>query len=285
MLKELGGLLSAWKYDFKRGAYGFITHHKIAVSSFIFFISLGTISWFLKNVVYAQPQVLARDSLFYFPLSEMFPWLLGGGLFGVTMRVARNDYNKFKRIFDLTVSITGFIITFPLFLITAFLVKIDSMGPVFFTQDRVGKDGKLFKIYKFRTMRQNAEFETGPVWAQDDDPRITRLGAFLRNSHLDELPQLFNVLKGDMSLIGPRPERPELIELIQEDISGFNKRTHVVPGVTGLAQVRYEYGSSIKDAARKLKYDCLYIKRMCLFLDFQIILWTVGRVLTGEGAR
>jgi lipopolysaccharide/colanic/teichoic acid biosynthesis glycosyltransferase len=162
---------------------------------------------------------------------------------------------------------------------------MDSPGPVFFTQKRIGKLGRWFSIWKFRTMRHKAEMETGPVWAEDNDPRVTRIGRFLRKSHLDELPQLFNVFCGDMSLIGPRPERPEMVEVITEKIPGFDKRLFVKPGITGLAQVRYDYGATIKDAARKLKYDALYIKRMCFLLDFQIVFWTIGRVLTGEGAR
>ena len=125
----------------------------------------------------------------------------------------------------------------------------------------------------------------GPVWAGEDDPRITRLGRFLRKSHIDEIPQLINVFKGEMSLVGPRPERPEMIKEINSRIPNFNQRLKIKPGITGLAQVRYNYGASFKDAARKLEYDILYIKKMCWLLDFRIIYWTVGRALTGEGAR
>ncbi len=134
-------------------------------------------------------------------------------------------------------------------------------------------------------MRNDAELETGPVWAEDNDPRVTGIGQFLRKSHIDELPQLINVMFGDMSLIGPRPERPEFTQHISGSVPNFAERLRIRPGITGLAQVRYHYAASLKDTARKLKYDLLYIKRMCWLLDFQIIFWTLGRVLTGEGAR
>ena len=134
-------------------------------------------------------------------------------------------------------------------------------------------------------MREHAELETGPVWAGEDDPRITRLGHFLRKTHIDELPQLINIFKGDMSLIGPCPERPVFVEKINIYIPKFNARLKIKPGITGLAQVRHRYSASIKDAAEKLKYDLLYIKKMCWTLDAKIIFWTIGRVLSGEGAR
>ncbi|MBU3933223.1 MAG: sugar transferase [Candidatus Omnitrophica bacterium] len=201
------------------------------------------------------------------------------------MKTRLRRFQGFKRGFDFLVAGLGLILLSPLFLIVSILIRIDFPGPAFFRQERLGKDGKIFKMWKFRTMNTDAELETGPVWAAEGDPRITRLGRFLRKSHIDEIPQLINVFKGEMSLIGPRPERPVFVEKINGDIPNFNDRLRVKPGITGLAQVRYRYGASIKDAARKLKYDLLYIKRMCWILDFQIILWTFGRVLTGEGAR
>ena len=201
------------------------------------------------------------------------------------MKTRLRRFQGFKRGFDFLVAGLGLILLSPLFLIVSILIRIDFPGPAFFRQERLGKDGKIFKMWKFRTMNTDAELETGPVWAAEGDPRITRLGRFLRKSHIDEIPQLINVFKGEMSLIGPRPERPVFVEKINGDIPNFNARLRVKPGITGLAQVRYRYGASIKDAARKLKYDLLYIKRMCWILDFQIILWTFGRVLTGEGAR
>jgi len=206
-------------------------------------------------------------------------------LVGMIISWARINYSLFKRVFDFAIAFLGIILFSPLFLIIAILIKADSSGPVFFRQERVGKDGKIFKIWKFRTMREDAEAQTGPVWAQRDDPRITRIGHLLRKSHLDELPQLINVLKGEMSLIGPRPERPQLNEKIIQKFPQFSQRLKVKPGITGLAQVRYRYGASLKDAAKKLRYDLLYIKRQCWLLDFQIVLWTIGKVLSGEGAH
>ena len=200
-------------------------------------------------------------------------------------KLVRRRFQGVKRGFDFLVAALGLILLSPLFLILSILIRIDFPGPAFFRQERLGKDGKIFKMWKFRTMRTDAELETGPVWAREEDPRITRLGHFLRRAHIDELPQLINVFKGEMSLIGPCPERPVFAEKINSHIPNFNERLKVKPGITGLAQVRYRYGASIKDAARKLKYDLIYIKQMCWMLDIRIIFWTVGRVLTGEGAR
>jgi len=198
---------------------------------------------------------------------------------------ARIRYSSFKRLFDFLFATAGLILASPLFIIIAFLIKLDSKGSIFFKQQRVGRNGKIFNMWKFRTMREYAELESGPVWAKDDDPRVTRVGRFLRKSHLDELPQLINVFKGDMSLIGPRPERYMFIEMIHRHIPEYKERLKVKPGITGLAQVRYKYGASVKDAAKKLKYDLLYIKKMCWLLDFQILWWTAEKILTGEGAR
>ena len=235
--------------------------------------------------IYAQNGNFSKEAVYYLPLNRIFCWLMGGSLAGIMLRLIRKSYRHFKRGIDFLASALGLALCFPLFIIIALLVKIDSAGKVFFKQDRIGEGEKTFKIWKFRTMRENAELETGPVWADDGDPRVTRIGSFLRKSHLDELPQLINVLKGEMSLIGPRPERPELAGIITRDIPDFRQRLRVKPGITGLAQVRYSYGASVKDAARKLKYDVIYMRRMCLFLDAWIVLWTIGRVTTGEGAR
>jgi lipopolysaccharide/colanic/teichoic acid biosynthesis glycosyltransferase len=165
----------------------------------------------------------------------------------------------------------------------ALLIKLTSPGPVFFRQERVGLRAEVFTVYKFRTMRQDAECETGPVWAQKHDPRITPLGRFLRKTRLDELPQLWNVLKGDMSFVGPRPERPEFVSSLSAQIPYYNLRNIIPPGLTGWAQVRYRYGATVEDAKRKLEYDLYYIKHMSIALDLLIIFETVKTVVFGRG--
>ena len=266
-----------WKFDFRRLG----TSLGIGITvTFVF----GLILWAFRAVVYAQGEAVATEVAF-FPLSKTVPFLMSGSLVSVFIGVARAQYRIFKRLFDIIFASMVLVVVSPLFLIFSVLIRLDSPGAIFFSQVRLGKSGKPFRIFKFRTMRKNAELETGPVWAREDDPRITRLGRFLRKTHLDELPQLINILSGDMSLIGPRPERPEFAQKINQEVPRFVSRLNVKPGLTGLAQVKYPYGDSIRDAARKLRYDVLYIKRMCWMLDFQIILWTFNRVLTGEGAR
>ena len=258
---------------------------RIIVTAFFIFVGLITIFWLTKSIAYGQEELVLGSTGYPAALIKFFPLTVGSSLMAMFVHFARRKFVLFKRLFDLFVASIALILLSPLLLIITILIKFDSSGPALFEQDRIGKDGKIFKMWKFRTMRNNAEIETGPVWADEEDPRVTSLGQFLRRAHLDELPQLINVFKGEMSLIGPRPERPEFLEMINGHIEHFNQRLDVRPGITGLAQVRYRYGASIKDAARKLKYDLLYIKRMCWILDFQIILWTFGRVLTGEGAR
>ncbi len=190
-----------------------------------------------------------------------------------------------KKIFDAVFAIIGSIIVFPLIPIIAFLIKIDSQGPVFLRQTRVGEKEKRFVLYKFRTMCQDAENKTGAVWTQKDDPRITRIGKILRKIRLDEIPQFYNVLKGDMSFIGPRPERPEFIEHLKKKIPYYAERHVVKPGITGWAQVKYSYGASTEDAIEKLRYDLFYIKHLTLFFDLLIILETIKVVIFGRGGR
>lgn len=252
-----------------------------------FFVLMGIIGffWLTKSTAYGQDGLIIGKTTYASALFKFFPLTLGSSMAAMFIHFARKKFEQFKRLSDFLIASLALIIFSPLLFLIAMLVKFDSSGPVFFQQERLGKNGKIFKMWKFRTMRHNAEIETGPVWAAEQDPRITNLGYFLRSSHLDEIPQLINVFKGEMSLVGPRPERPEFVEMINGHIRDFNHRLNIRPGITGLAQVRYQYGASIKDAAKKLKYDLLYIKRMCWVLDFQIILWTFGRVLSGEGAR
>jgi exopolysaccharide biosynthesis polyprenyl glycosylphosphotransferase len=211
--------------------------------------------------------------------------LFGSGIFGLFIQFVRKSYDRLKRVFDVMSSFAGIVILSPFFLLTAILVKTTSKGPVFFTQTRVGKNGKNFEIFKFRTMHADAEKETGPIWARANDSRITPIGQFLRKSHIDEIPQFFNVLIGDMSLIGPRPERPVFVEKLKKEIHEYERRLEVKPGITGLAQVWHRYDETIEDVKKKIKYDLFYIRKMCLWTDFLILLRTVRVVCTGEGAR
>jgi lipopolysaccharide/colanic/teichoic acid biosynthesis glycosyltransferase len=163
-------------------------------------------------------------------------------------------------------------------------IRLSSPGPVLYHQDRVGKDGRVFKIHKFRSMCVDAEARTGPAWATSDDPRVTRVGRFLRRLRLDELPQLWNVLRGDMSFVGPRPERPEFVSELTERIPFYGQRHVVRPGLTGWAQVRHEYGSTVEDALEKLQYELFYIKHMSLGFDLFIVLETIKTVLVRRGS-
>lgn len=190
-----------------------------------------------------------------------------------------------KRIVDIAFSVLGLILLSPVMVLISLAVKLTSLGPMFYIQERVGRFGKVFKIYKFRTMVVDAEM-TGPVWAaRERDPRLTSIGSFLRRTHLDELPQLLNVLRGEMSLVGPRPERPCFVEQLDEAIPQYDRRLLVRPGITGLAQVHYQYDQTIEDVKQKLRFDLLYVKRMCLMLDVRILVWTCLVVLTGRGIR
>jgi sugar transferase (PEP-CTERM system associated) len=188
-----------------------------------------------------------------------------------------------KRLFDITVSLAGLALSLPAMVLIVMAVKLESAGPVLYRQPRLGRNGCVFILNKFRSMRQDAEKETGPVWTQTRDPRITRVGAFLRRTRLDELPQLLNVLVGHMSFIGPRPERPEFVEELQKKIPYYMERLAVKPGITGWAQVSYTYGASVEDTVEKLQYDLYYIKNLSLFLDLLILLNTVQVVLFARG--
>lgn len=190
-----------------------------------------------------------------------------------------------KRTTDLLLSIILLVLLFPVIIITAIIIKIDSPGPVFFSQERVGENRKTYMVYKFRSMIAEAEKHSGPVWAQDNDDRITRVGSFIRKWRIDELPQLFNVLKGDMSFVGPRPEREFFVKELEEIIPYYSERFTVKPGITGWAQVSYGYGASVEDAIEKLNYDLFYIKNMSAFMDLMIVLRTIKIVLFGKGAR
>jgi sugar transferase (PEP-CTERM system associated) len=192
-------------------------------------------------------------------------------------------YLQIKRVLDRVLAVALMVVTTPLLAVIAAAIKLDSKGDVLFRQERVGWHGKPFILYKFRTMLQDAERATGPVWAEAHDPRITRVGRFLRRLRLDELPQLLNVLRGEMSLIGPRPERPHFVKLLTDCVPYYGLRHCVKPGVTGWAQVLYPYGASVEDAYEKLQYDLYYAKHMSLALDSLILVNTLKVVLFGRG--
>lgn len=200
------------------------------------------------------------------------------------LSLGKKSYLDMKRLLDFLFALCIFVVTLPIMVACAILIKFSSRGSVFYKQPRVGKDGQIFEILKLRTMREDAEADTGPVWAKHNDSRITMVGRFLRKSHLDELPQMINVLKGDMSLVGPRPERPIFVRQFNELIPHYYKRLSIKPGVTGLAQVRYKYDETLADVKKKLAYDLLYIKNMCWYVDLTIIFLTIGKILD-RGAR
>jgi len=191
----------------------------------------------------------------------------------------------YKRFASVVISIVGLLLTLPLLPFVVLAIKLSSRGQVLYSQSRVGCDGVVFRCYKFRTMRSDAEADTGPTWAKDDDPRITRVGKLLRKTRIDEIPQLWNVLRGDMSLVGPRPERPEFVEGLNQEIPYYRLRHCVRPGITGWAQILYKYGSTVEDAKEKLRYDLYYIKNASVGLDLLIFFNTIKIVLLGRGAK
>jgi sugar transferase (PEP-CTERM system associated) len=189
-----------------------------------------------------------------------------------------------KRVISFAVGCLLLVLVLPFLPLLALLIKLDSRGPVFFKQERVGHHGKIFTLWKFRSMRQDAEKNTGPVWSSQKDGRVTRVGRLLRRTRLDELPQLYNVLKGDMSLVGPRPERPHFVAQLSAVIPFYHLRHSTRPGLTGWAQINYRYGQSVEDAMEKLQYDLFYIKNMSWLLDCVIVFDTVKTVLIRQGS-
>lgn len=216
------------------------------------------------------------------PLSQITDeWLLQTEGFSLN---TRGSLRRLKRAFDVMLSISLLTLTAPVTLLAALIVRLESPGPVIYKQDRVGLHEKEFPVYKFRSMRQDAE-KNGAVWAAKDDPRVTRFGKIMRKTRIDELPQLWNVLKGDMSFIGPRPERMTFVKELKKTIPYYGMRHTVKPGLTGWAQVSYPYGASEEDARRKLEYDLYYIKNLSILMDIRILFKTVGVVLFPSGAR
>ncbi|MEF8753999.1 MAG: TIGR03013 family XrtA/PEP-CTERM system glycosyltransferase [Accumulibacter sp.] len=207
-------------------------------------------------------------------------WMIFGDGFRQTWR-----RTFFKRAFDILVALVLLLLALPVMLVTAILIVLEDGLPVFYRQARVGLDGRLFDVIKFRSMRNDAESDGKPRWAATDDDRVTRVGRIIRKLRIDELPQLYNVLAGDMSMVGPRPERPFFVDQLTRDIPFYAVRHSVKPGLTGWAQVSYQYGATIEDSVQKLQYDLYYVKNHTLFLDIVILFHTVGVVLTGKGAR
>lgn len=193
--------------------------------------------------------------------------------------------NHVRRVLNAGFAAVGFVLSLPIMLLTALAVKLDSRGPIFYVQERVGKTGRAFKIIKFRSMRVGAEAKSGPVWAEEDDPRVTRVGRIIRKLRFDELPQFVNVIRGDMNFVGPRPERPMFVEQLEEIVPYYSQRHVVKPGLTGWAQIKYPYGASVEDAIEKLRYDLYYIKNQSLMLDAIIVFETVKIVMFGRGGR
>lgn len=182
-------------------------------------------------------------------------------------------------------ALAGLIVSFPIAVFTAIVIKLESKGPIFYRQERVGKNGRIFKVIKFRSMRTDAEKDGKPVWATADDNRVTRIGGIIRKIRVDEIPQFWNIIKGEMSFVGPRPERPHFVEQLAEEIPFYEHRHLTAPGLTGWAQIKYPYGASVEDARQKLQYDLYYIKNQSLALDLVIIFETVKTVLFSRGGR
>jgi exopolysaccharide biosynthesis polyprenyl glycosylphosphotransferase len=191
----------------------------------------------------------------------------------------------YQTVINLVVAAIGIVAAMPIMLLTALAVRLTSAGPVLYRQVRVGMDGLLFTLYKFRSMRADAEAATGAVWASKDDPRVTPVGRIIRKLRIDEIPQLFNVLKGEMSMVGPRPERPEFVQALSEKIPYYRQRHCVRPGITGWAQVNYKYGDTLEDTVQKLEYDLYYIKNMSPSLDCYIIFLTIKAILLSRGSQ
>ena len=214
----------------------------------------------------------ARTNQIYgFPLIEIMP------------QIMQPWEESAKRLMDVVASVIILALTSPVWIFVGLAIKLDSKGPMVYSQERVGKDGKFFRMHKFRSMYQDAEAGTGPVWAAQNDPRITRFGGFLRKTRLDEIPQFLDVLRGDMSLVGPRPERHHFVELLAKEIPLYKRRLSVKPGITGWAQIKQGYDTSIDDVKSKIRFDLFYIENMSFRMDLKILLITVYVMIAGKG--
>ncbi|MCK9408499.1 MAG: sugar transferase [Bacteroidetes bacterium] len=214
----------------------------------------------------------ARTNQIYgFPLIEIMPHIM------------QPWEESAKRLTDIVVSILILIVSSPLWIFVAIAIKLNSSGPLVYSQERVGKDGKVFRMHKFRSMYQDAESRTGPVWATTNDPRITPVGWFLRKTRLDEIPQFYDVVRGEMSLVGPRPERPHFVEMLSKEIPLYKRRLSVKPGITGWAQIKQGYDTSIEDVKSKVRFDLFYIENMSFRMDIKILLMTFYVMIAGKG--
>jgi len=253
--------------------------------------------------------VLASDASGHVVLSPAFSSfaLFGVGACATVFSLVQKGYREIKPVLDRVFAMILLVAALPLMLVIGILVKLTSAGPILFAQTRVGENrrraerrqvgtdavqnagrrrvdhcGRLFTVYKFRTMYVDAESTTGPVWARRNDPRVTPLGRFLRKTHLDELPQIINVLRGEMSLVGPRPERPYFVRQLKDKVAGYRNRLTVKPGITGLAQIRHEYDQTLHDVSCKIAWDRLYVAKQSLFVDMSILLATVRVAVVGK---
>ncbi|MDM8543227.1 sugar transferase [Desulfococcaceae bacterium HSG9] len=236
----------------------------------------------LKGINITDMPAVYEDLTGAIPIEHLrYDWLLNADGFNL---LSKQLIRKVKRLIDFSVSGLLLAGTVPVMLLTAIAIRFDSPGPIFFKQKRVGQNERIFTIWKFRSMREDAE-KSGAAWAGEEDPRITRVGRWIRKLRIDELPQIINVFRGEMSLIGPRPERPEFVHDLEREIPYYAVRHYVAPGITGWAQVKYRYGASIADSLKKLEYDIYYIKNMSLILDTRIMLKTIRVIFFGDGAR
>jgi sugar transferase (PEP-CTERM system associated) len=214
-------------------------------------------------------------------IDELRPsWMIFGDGFRLTQR-----HWFLRRLISTSLALMLSLVTLPLIPIIALLIRLTSRGPIFYKQKRVGLRGESFDCFKFRTMKSDAEADSGPTWASDEDPRITRVGKFLRRSRLDEIPQIWNVLRGDMAFVGPRPERPEFVAKLAKEIPYYSVRHALRPGITGWAQINYGYGSSVEEAKEKLRFDLYYIRNVSVMLDLLIVFYTLRAVIIGRGVR